>query len=926
MSAQAYRLRPWNEVLRPHEDILEGNLEMSTYAADIGAVDRGDENAPRVYRDAREFFRTTYMTDNLRQLLADVLDIVAGGQGDRVLQLRTPFGGGKTHALLALYHLMRSRAAIDADLEGIPNPGPGRVAVLSGLDLDPIAPREVDGLKIHTLWGELAFRVGGQAAYEKVLTQDEQWRAPGANVLRSILDTGPVLILLDEVLVYVQRAAGSGEDPPRRQVTNFLQTLTEVVRGLPKAAMVYSLQASHEVGGDEGLLLELDHLVTRLDAKREPVSDDDVMRVVQRRLFPSFGDDASHLDVARETAREYAIHFCRLREAYAETDADRRTAQAESERLEARMLTSYPFHPHLLDLMYHRWGSLPSYQRTRGALQFLARVVHALWQGEGTIQPLIGPGDVVLGDEHVRGAFFSQVGERERYTSVLSADITGPEARVRDVDRRIATDSPAYERLRVGTRSASAIMLYSFGGRTGEDRGVLESELVQALVTPELDRNVITACLHDLRDELLYLHYTGRRYRFEPKPNLNLMIHETSQGFDPDEVLERIKAELVRLLTPAGDGAVLWPPDPAAIPDREPLFRLVYLPPTAADDAAANAKTVIDERSRVYRNALAFAVPSRSGLERARTLARLVLALDSLLREARAGRLAIEREQADELEERRRVATTELTGTCERLYEQVLVPVADREGQSPFRLETIDLRAQLAAGRNLHARLLDGLRRHVFDTLTPARLVALAKLGEAREYVAAEELSKWFFSIFDFPKITDESVVREALGHGTEGVLGYVSGAHLADGTIEVPRRELVRFGVPTPVDEIDLGPGCFVLSASLAASLRGEAEEGRTEEVTVADTATGEETTVVDAEVAGGATRYALSFEATAAQLFRVLPALQNLADRSAEFRARLDIVAEGREPFDPNWLRNAVEEQFDEAGIDVSPKQESL
>lgn len=647
--------------------------------------------------------------------------------------------------------------------------------------------------------------------------------------------------------------------------------------------MVYSLQASvHEAAGDEMLLGELDHLVARLDAKREPVSDDEVMRVVQRRLFPSFGEDEEHLAVARETAREHAIQFRRLREAYAETDVDRRTAQAESERLEARILQSYPFHPHLLDLMYHRWGSLPSYQRTRGALQFLARVVHALWHGDDVAQPLIGPGDVLLADEHVRGAFFSQVGERERYTSVLSADITGPEARVRDVDRRIATDSPAYERLRVGTRCASAIMLYSFGGRSGEDRGVLESELVQALVAPELDRNVITTCLHDLRDELLYLHYTGRRYRFEPKPNLNLMIQESAQGFDAEEVLVRIKMELARLLSPAGDRAVLWPPDSAAIPDGDPLFRIVYLPSAvSAESASAYAERVIE--------------PSRSGLERTRTLARLVLALDSLLGGVKAKRLTVDREQVDELEERRRAAAAELAATCDRLYERVLVPLADREGQRPFRLETIDLRAQLAAGRDVHTRLLDGLRKHVFDTLTPARLVALAGLGDSREYVAADELAKWFFSIFDFPKLTDESVLRAAISRGTEGMLAYVSGAQVVDGELEVPRRELVRFGASTPVDEIDLGP------------------EDETEEVAP------EDEVVVDADEAdGGARRYAVRFEATAAQLFRVLPALQNLADRSAQFRAKLEVEAEGREPFDSNWLRNAVEEHFDEAGVE--------
>jgi hypothetical protein len=463
-------------------------------------------------------------------------------------------------------------------------------------------------------------------------------------------------------------------------------------------------------------------------------------------------------------------------------------------------------------------------------------------------------------------------------------------------------------------------MLYSFGGRSGEDRGVLESELVQALVAPELDRNVITTCLHDLRDELLYLHYTGRRYRFEPKPNLNLMIQESAQGFKAEEVLARIKMELAKLLASAGDRAVLWPPDTAAIPDGDPLFRIVYLPPEASEGAPEYAERVVDERSRVYKNALAFAEPGRAGLERARTLARLVLALDSLLAEVKAKGLAVEREQVDELEERRRAAAGELSGTCDRLYERVLVPLAEREGQSAFRLEVIDLRAQLAAGRDLHARLLDGLRKHVFETLTPARLVTLAKLGVARDYVAAEELSKWFFSIFDFPKLTDESVLRHAIARGTDASFGYVSGAQVVDGELEVTRRELLQFGGPTPVDEIDLGPGCFVLSASLASRLAagGGEQEGGEAEQPGEEVAPGEEALVATDETEGGARRYSVSFQANAAQLFRVLPALQNLADRSAEFRARLEVEAEGREPFDPNWLRNAVEEHFDEAGVE--------
>lgn len=931
MTPDAYRLKPWNEVLRPHEDILEGRLEMSTYAADLGAVDREDPNAPRVYRDAREFFRTTYPTVKLRELLIDVMRALGGGTGDRIVQLRTPFGGGKTHALLALFHLMRSRKSIDApDIKDIPDPGPGHVAVLSGIDLDPYAPRVVDGLTIRTLWGELAYRLGGEPAYEKIRDHDERGSAPAGNVLRPMIGTRPILILLDEVLVYVERAGGKkGDDPLRRQVMIFLQALTEVVKGLPNAALVYSLQASvHEAAGDEALLQELDHLVSRVDAKREPVSDEEVMRVVQRRLFPAFGQEPMHDQVAREVAREYAIAYRRLKEGFAETESDRRAAGQEAERFEARLMQSYPFHPELLELMYHRWGSLPSYQRTRGALQFLARVVHALWNGARTPQPLIGPGDVPLEDEHVRGAFFSQVGQREQYSSVLSKDISGEEARSKEVDRRIAADSAAYEQIRVGTRCSSAIMLYSFGGRTDEDRGVLESDLLQALVSPDQDRNVLTTALHDLREELLYLHYTGRRYRFEPKANLNLMISEETKKWGTDEVVERIRDEVAVALESAEDTALLWPLDSSAIPDGEAVFRVVYLPPSYAAIEAAEVESKIRElvekrgnARREFCNALAFALPGRQALDRSRTAARLVLALDSLLSEVKSKRLKLDKEQVDELGERRRAAMGDLSGAIDRLYEQVFIPVADSSGDSPFGLESVDLRAQLAAGRDLNTRILDALRKQVFDALTPGRLVSLTKLGESRDFVSGEELVKWFFSYFDFPKLRDEKPIKGAIAMGTNDVLGYLSAAHIETGTLVPSRKELVRFGGPTREDEVDLGPGCFIATPRLAVLLRGEPDIAVVEQPQGHETEPESEVVVAPSD---GATKYRVSFRAGAEQLFRVFPALQNLADKASKFVARIEVEAEGETPFDRGWLRNAVEEQLDEAGVDAESSLE--
>ena len=407
--------------------------------------------------------------------------------------------------------------------------------------------------------------------------------------------------------MYVEKAMAveRGESNAGRQAMLFIQALTEAVNNHPRAAMVYSLQASvGEAVGAEGLLTQLDHLVSRIDAKREPVSGDEVMRVVQRRLFADLGD----VDVHRTVARAYADLLRRQLEAYAETDDARRQAATEAGLLEQRIVASYPFHPELLDLMYHRWGSLPSYQRTRGALQFLACTAHALWQ-KGADAALIGPGEVDLADEATRGAFFSQVGERERYTSVLSSDITASGSGAVTVDRRLGADSPALAQLAIGSRAATAIMLYSFGAREGEDRGVLETDLVAAVLAPGLDRNVIVAALHDLREEELYLHYTGRRYRFEPTPNLTKLVRDEANKFTPAEVLETIRGQLEEHLK-GTRGAVVWPDGPAGIDDGKPLFSIAYLHPDWAPErmpleqlrrAGTVRTTALPERARTGR-------------------------------------------------------------------------------------------------------------------------------------------------------------------------------------------------------------------------------------------------------------------------------------------------------------------------------------
>ena len=480
----AYQLKPWTQIVTPHADITSGNLDNAIFAASLSQVVRNDANCPPVYRKAHNFFEATYLTKELHSLLEDVLKGLNGQPTDKILQLRTPFGGGKTHSLVALYHITQNRQDLInfSELDRLPNPGKVNIASFIGLDMGAQSGMVMeDGQRVLTPWGYIAWQLGGQTAYDLLAEEDQKRIAPGNNTLRKIIGNEPTLILIDEFLVYVDSAMGVdvGDSYLSRQVLTFIQRLTEVVLELPKTVMVYSLQASvQEAIGNEGLLNILDKLVTRVDAKKEPVSGDEVLKVVQRRLFAEIGDPAVIKEVARQQAELYRKFYL----TYADSDRSKQEIDQQAQILAERIESSYPFHPDLLDLMYYRWGSLPSYQRTRGALGFLARVIADLWKNNDPSW-LISPGSIPLNDINVKQAFFSQVGQRNAYDAVLSADLTGRTAKVKTIDNRLANDVPAIANLKLGTRLASAILLYSFGAKMGEDRGVMEQEIAAACLT-----------------------------------------------------------------------------------------------------------------------------------------------------------------------------------------------------------------------------------------------------------------------------------------------------------------------------------------------------------------------------------------------------------------------------------------------------------
>lgn len=829
-------LPPWTQVALPHDDVRDEHAVRAEYAVNLGRIDRGDAKISRSYVEPRAFFSATYMTQDLQRLLVDVMAALAGRKLDRVLQLRTPFGGGKSHSLVALYHLARSRAEALAgsNLKDLPDPGPVRVAVLPCADLNSAEGRRVpEGFKIRTLWGELAYRLGGADAYQAVRASDEALAAPGGQAIEAML-RGPkseaTLILADEVLVYVASAMAiqARETTLGRQTMAFLQQLTEAVADDPRAVLVYSLQASiGEAVGEEGLLQALDKLVGRVDARRVPVQDREVREIIRRRLFKSLGSEVERTRVADA----YVAAWRRYAAAGGQPDTDR--IETEARMLREDIITSYPFHPSMIRLMYERWGSLPSYQRTRGALQFLGAVVHVLFH-RGHSGALIAPGDIPLDDPDVRNEFYRQIGERDKWDSVIDADIATDRARAKRVDRRIGDMSPALLQARVGSTTATAIALYSFGVRKDDQRGVTQQELIASCLRPGVEAPSLEAALNELREMLLHLHATGGRYRLDTIPSLIKIVEEAEETVEGEALIGKIRNILGELFKPPT--GILWPDGAARIPDDQRHFLLAYMPLEWAEYAPAqaesSARALLQTRAtggkRHFKNGVGFVLPSRVQADQARTQARKSLALDALRRKARGEKLpSITPEQREELDDKQRTADKDLDTACRNLYWQVLLPMLDKHGdehESPVIFRTIEL-GGLAAQGDPHARIFELLKRQVFPEITAERLVEILGIGNASPpFMPLSDALEGFFRFVGWPKMRSEHVILEAIAKAvSERRLGYVPSAKIVDGKLVVSPAITVRLGSRHTADEFNAEDGAYLLAPTLAEQLIAE-------------------------------------------------------------------------------------------------------
>ena len=445
-------LKPWREIAIPHGDVLKGTFQQSEFAADISAVHSG--NAPTEYQDANAFFERTYITEGMRRLLTQVAQRLSGKAGEPVIQLQTAFGGGKTHTMLAVLH-MASRKCPLADLPGIPtllekagltDIPQARVAVIDGTAHAPGQPWKHGRVTIKTLWGELAWQLGGTDGLALVKEADASGTSPGKDVLRQILEAyAPCVVLMDELVAYIrqfpdgQTLSGGNYDSN----LSFVQALTEAAKLVPTAVVLASLPESEpEAGSSRGMaaLKALEKIVGRVQALWKPVATEEAFEIVRRRLFEPIKDLATRDLVCRAFADAYIDEGAKL------------PSETQEGRYYERLAQAYPIHPEVFDRLYEDWATIDGFQRTRGVLKLMAKVIARLWKADNK-DLVILPGSLPLADGDVRNEMTYLLSPG--WDPVIEGDIDGDRAETTELEGK----EPRFGQVNAARRVARTLFL-----------------------------------------------------------------------------------------------------------------------------------------------------------------------------------------------------------------------------------------------------------------------------------------------------------------------------------------------------------------------------------------------------------------------------------------------------------------------------------
>ncbi|MBM4398042.1 MAG: ATP-binding protein, partial [Deltaproteobacteria bacterium] len=603
------------ETCVPRDEVLQDDLRNEMFAARLKDVVEG--SADPLYSSARVFFENTYPTEGLKTLVREVLGRLTGRNptASPFIRLETSFGGGKTHNLIALYHLAQGRAdglpadVVDSDwIPAVPVPTAG----IAGWEMDPANRIDHGDVATRTVWGEIAWHLGqatgsAASAYELMRQSDEQMVAPGAQVLDRLVGDGPALIMLDEVARYLRAASAvptaGGRSTLGEQTIAFLMTLIEFAASKPRVLVVLTLADSSDAFGKETDQIKAKLVSSKAKAKPDlelaearrisarqervltPAGENEIARIVTHRLFRSVDPEAGI-----ESAQAYQDYF-RMLESQG-IDVPARALQADYVK---EMAASYPFHPELLNTLNRKTSTIPNFQRTRGALRLLARVVRQLWIRRPNDAWFIAPHHLDLGVDEVVSDLTSRL-ERPAFRQVVEADVAsakvGTKSHAQVIDQRwLEVGKPPYAQ-----RAATTVLLHSLtqGIATGVEGADLYLSVLQPGDDPQLVRKALAIMLAEEKGgpgtACWFFHFDGLRYRFKTEPSLEKVVQDEMTVIGKVKTKAELDERIQKVWKKAAFKPVYFPSEPVDLDDdaKEPKLAILHFD-SAADTATSNA-------------------------------------------------------------------------------------------------------------------------------------------------------------------------------------------------------------------------------------------------------------------------------------------------------------------------------------------------
>ncbi len=773
-------LKPWRDVITPHPDVASGRYLQTEFAADLWQVHQGE--ATDEYRDPVEFFRRTYLTESLKDLLVSAIKRISGIKSDPLFQLQTNFGGGKTHSLLTLYHLF-SGANTD-ELPGVSAlikmagvytlPGVRRV-VLVGNRISPDSPSvKPNGLTIRTLWGELAYQLGGKKAFEKIRDHDKKRTSPGKKLQDLLNDYGPCVILVDEWVAYARQLRDQNDLAGGDFDTQFAfaRDLIEAAKKVRNCLVVVALPASEgseatqsqaddiEVGGAHGreALARFQKVLDQAESSWRPATAQEDLEIVRSRLFePVSADRDKYIKMTAMAFTE--LYIQKILEFPPET---------QTSNYKKRIQAAYPIHPEIFDRLYNDWSTLVLFQRTRGVLRLMATVIHCLWEKEDR-NPIILPSTMPIDDARVQSELTRYLSDE--WPPVIASDVDGPDSTPRKID----AEYPHLGQLHAARRVARTIYLGSSPLADRSEHGIEDLRVLLGCVMPGESPAIFNDANHILAASSTYLNQDGNRFWYSTRPAITSIALDRANQLSGDP--EKIAAELDKRLREkvhSDDvfaGIHFSASAGTDIPDDMPC-RLVILGadhPFSADtdnDAVQTARKILEndgDSIRVYQNSLVFLAADIEALEDLDEAIRTYLAWSSILNEKKE--LELDSHQVKQAESQCQSAERTVNTRIIKVYKWLLNPTRDNTEDDLVWKATGFARSDSLA-KAAAASLLEN--EWILTSLDAATLrMHLDRVPLWREdHVSIQQLLEDFAKHTCLPRLAGPDVLLEAVREG----------------------------------------------------------------------------------------------------------------------------------------------------------------